>query len=147
MKKKHWVLIADGARARILRLDAKKNDEQPNVRFFDITHKRLQEIMSDKPGRSFASQGTRRSALEYSSDPERQQEENFAEILIEELERSFSEHEFARLTVIAEPRMLGSLRHRMTPDLKQAVVAEIAKDLTKTPAEDLEAVLEELNIR
>ncbi|QFP64516.1 host attachment protein [Brucella anthropi] len=147
MKKKHWVLIADGARALILRLDARKNDEQRNVRVFDITHKRLQEIMSDKPGRSFASQGTRRSALEYSSDPERQQEEHFAEILIKELERRFSEHEFVRLTVIAEPRMLGSLRQRMTPDLKQAVVAEIAKDLTKTPSDDLEAVLEELNIR
>jgi Protein required for attachment to host cells len=72
--KRIWVLVADGARARIIRelvLGADAGERLDDI-VFDAEHKQLREIMSDRPGRTFASQGARRSAMEYHSDPVRE---------------------------------------------------------------------------
>ncbi len=140
-------MIADGARARIVRSPAAGGNDEANELVFEIDHKSLREIMSDRPGRSFASHGTRRSAMEYASDPEKEQEERFAGLLLEELEHRLSAGEFDQLTIVAEPRMLGNLRHKISPALRHVVVAEFAKDLTKTPTSDIGAVLAELRDR
>ncbi|MCR5943986.1 hypothetical protein CQ057_21760 [Ochrobactrum sp. MYb49] len=47
----------------------------------------LDEIMSDRPGRSFASERVRRSAIEYRLEPEKDQEARFADMLVGELKR------------------------------------------------------------
>ena len=147
--KTSWVLIADGGRARILRRKStrEENEVQADDLVFEIDHKTLGEIMSDRPGRSFASEGARRSAMEYRSEPEKDQEARFADTLVGELERRLRAREFHRLAIIAEPRMLGTLRRKLSPALQQTVVAEFAKDLTKMPRQDLEATILELGIR
>lgn len=145
--KTHWVLIADGARARIVRVGGTFGEKAADMAVFEIDHKRLGEIMSDRPGRSFASEGTRRSAMEYHSEPEKEQEARFAATLLDELERRLAAHEFEELTIVAEPRMLGVLREKISPALRRTVVAEIAKDLTNIPAPELGAALAGLDIR
>lgn len=137
-------MVADGARARIVCSPAAGGKDEVNELVFETDHKSLREIMSDRPGRSFASHGTRRSAMEYASEPEKEQEERFASLLLEELEHRLSAGEFDQLTIVAEPRMLGNLRHAISPALRRVVVAEFARDLTKTPTSDLSAMLAKL---
>lgn len=146
--KTSWVLIADGARARIVRRKSThdQNEAQPYDLVFQIDHKMLDEIMSDRPGRSFASVGARRSAIESRSEPKKHQEARFADTLVEELERRLRAREFERLAIIGEPRMLGTLRRKFSPALEQTVVAEFTKDLTKVCRQDLEATIAALGI-
>lgn len=147
--KTSWILIADGARARIVRgKDTHdENEAQAEDLVFEIDHKKAGEIMSDRPGRGFASEGARRSAMEYRSDPEKEQEARFADTLLDELERRLHAREFERLAIVAEPRMLGTLRQKLSPALQRVVVAEAAKDLTKVPRHELDAAIAGLGIR
>lgn len=134
-----WFLIADGAQARIV--SQLERDQETGSRLddiiFDAEHKPLRKIMADKPGRSFASSDARRSAMEYHSDPVREQKSRFAEMLAEQLEKHRAAADFDRLVIIAEPRMLGLLRDALPAPLKSVVNAEIAKDLSNLPAAEL----------
>lgn len=143
--KETWVLIADAARARIVR--HRRDGMEAEDLLFEFDHKQLGEIMSDRPGRSFASEGRRRSAMDYRSEPEKEQEARFAEALLAELEQHLHAHEFERLAIVAEPRMLGTLRKRMSPMLRRTIVTEVAKDLTKVPRHELGVVIAQLDIR
>lgn len=147
--KTSWILIADGARARIVRRENPRDEtrEPPEDLVFEIDHKKTGEIMSDRPGRSFASEGARRSAMEYRTDPEKEQEAEFADTLVDELERRFYDREFEQLAIVAEPRMLGTLRQKLSPALRQVLVTEVAKDLTKLPRKELDAAIADLGIR
>lgn len=146
--KRTWVLVADGARARIIRqLHPDRDAEQKlDDLVFEIDHKQLREVMADRPGRSFASQGTRRSAMEYHSDPVQAQEEQFAESLIETLVQHQVAGSFDALAIIAEPRMLGVLRQRLPVSLSGLIAGELAKDLTKLPALKLRTAVAELGL-
>ncbi|MBE0695194.1 MAG: host attachment protein [Aquamicrobium sp.] len=146
--KTSWVLVADGARARIVRdlgMDAGAEDRLDDL-VYEIDHKQLREIMADKPGRGFASEGARRSAMEYRSDPVQEQEVEFAGMLLDELERRHAADEFGRLAIVAEPRMLGTLRQKLPAALRQAVVKEVPKDLTKLPVKELREALAALDL-
>jgi protein required for attachment to host cells len=144
-----WILIADGARARVLRnaaLDVEVEGKQKDI-VFEIERKQLREIMSDRPGRSFAPAGARRSSMEYRSEPEKDQEARFADMLLEQLDRRLRSRQFDRLAIIAEPRMLGVLRQRISPTLRRTIFAEVAKDLTKMPQQALREAIAQLDIR
>ncbi|MCJ8025194.1 host attachment protein [Shinella yambaruensis] len=139
-----WILIADGSRGRIirqLRPDAETGNRLDDL-IFEIDHKKLGEIMTDRPGRSITAKGTRRSAMEYHSQPVQEQEARFAGMMLDTLMRAYGAQEFDRVVVVAEPRMLGAIRLRLPPMLRRAVVKEIAKDLTKLPPQDLYRALE-----
>lgn len=146
--KRTWILVADGGRARIVRLVEVKADIEGQLEdlIFEIDHKQLRDIMSDRPGRSFASVGARRSAMEYHSDPVQEQEGWFAATLLAELERRHAGHEFESLAIIAEPRMLSAIRQKLSPSLRRTIVGEVAKDLTKLPRQELLEAITELGI-
>lgn len=143
-----WVLVADGAHARIVRDSRTITEAATRLEdlVFAIDHKQSREIKSDRPGRSFASRGPRRSAMGYRSDPVERQEAEFAGQLVDELERRFAAREFQRLAVVAEPRMLGRIRQRLSPALRHAALVQIPQDLTKLPALELRKVIAELGI-
>ena len=145
---KTWYLVADGAQAHIVRelvRDPETGERLDDVSF-QAEHKPMRRIMSDRPGRSFASHGARRSAMEYHSNPVREQQVRFAERLVGYLEEQYAVAAFDRLVIAAEPRMLGTIRHTLPQSLKQRLIAEFDKDLTKLPAEALYSALRELNI-
>ena len=143
-----WILVADAARAQVLRIPRRPLDLQcePLQVVFEhsVDHLPLREIMADAPGRSFASVGDRRSAMEYRSDPVREETATFAASLLSELATRHAEGEFDELVICAPPRMLGALREAMPARLAGAVSGEIGKDLTRLPELDLRRVLEDL---
>ena len=146
--KRIWVLVADGARARIIRKLAAnvKTEGQVEDLVFNADHKQLHELMSDRPGRSFASQGARRSAMEYHSDPVREQEEEFAATLVRRLVLHHTAGKFDALAIVAEPRMLGLIRQNLPESISDLIAGEAAKDLTKLPGRKLRAAVLELGI-
>nr|WP_292242816.1 host attachment protein [Mesorhizobium sp.] len=144
-----WVLIADGARARILRdaLSTGKTPDKQEDLVFHTEPRQLREIMADKPGRSFASTGARRSAMEYHSDPVREEDRAFAAKLAHTLHGHHVAGDFDQLVVAAPPQMLGDLRLAFPESLRKVTAAEIAKDLTKLPEHELRDVIRKLEIK
>jgi protein required for attachment to host cells len=133
-----WILIADGARARVLENTGpgKGVAEVAGLEFAD-EHLRSSDIMADKPGRAFSSAGEGRSAMEPSTDPVQKRQSDFARRLAETLEKKRRQKAFDRLVLVAAPAALGHLRSALTPQLREAVSGELAKDLTKVPNPDI----------
>jgi protein required for attachment to host cells len=136
---KIWVLVADAGRARILRdvLGTSQAGDEHDELLFRSEQRHLRDIMSDKPGRSFSSTGTRRSAMEYHSDPVREDDRAFAATLAEVLESHRLARDFDHLVVAAAPQTLGDLRQAFSESLRKVTIAEIAKDFTKLAAPEL----------
>ena len=139
-----WIVLADASRARIIRHlpDHRESEEKHGEIQLHSEPRRRSEIMADKPGRSFASEGTRRSAMEYRSDPVREEERAFARRIVRLLEERCLEDDFDRLVLFAAPRMLGDLRDAMTESVRKFIIAEIDKDLTKLSGNALREEIE-----
>ena len=135
------VLIADGARAKLLRntgtvrklrfvTEFEMHQENPPTR----------EQGTDRPGRYLAADGVSRSAVEQ-TDWHQRAEERFARNVAALLYRIAHTRPFKRLIVIAAPRVLGDLRAAFHPEVAARVVAEIPRDLTPMPVAELPRLL------
>ena len=141
-----WILIADGARARILHNDGPgKGLHALAGGDFRGKHTSTHAIMSDRTGRTFSSTGPSRSAIEAHSDPHRELKRSFAHRLADALADGWRKRAYDRLIIVAAPSTLGDLRAALSHEVRAKVTAEVAKDLTKTPdaavAEHLKDVL------
>ena len=134
-----WILIADGARARVLAQEKDFAALEPALEEEELTGTTAQskEIASDRPGRSFDSGGEGRHAMEPPTDPQRHAKYEFARELAQHLEKAANEHRFDRLVVVAAPKALGDLRALLPKTVQGKIAAEIDKDLTKVPRQEL----------
>lgn len=129
-KRKLWALVMNSSHARILRSLGwtPGPDEEATtppgeiVRQFDA--KQLGEIMSDRPGRSFASFSSRRSAMEYGSDPLAEETRGLIREVIAILEKHQRKGAFRELVIYAEPQVLGELRKMLPGPLRALVTKE-----------------------
>jgi protein required for attachment to host cells len=153
MKKTTYVLIADGARARLFVVEEGTADLKPALgQEFIGTNLPSREIASDRPGRSFDSAGSGRHAMEPPTDPHRHAERVFAQEVAAVLENALRRNEFHNLVVVAPPKALGDLRGKALGDLRgefsdvlrNRVTAELNKDLTKVAIHDLPSHLAEI---
>jgi protein required for attachment to host cells len=132
------VFVGDGEKALILRNegDAEVLDLKTEQVFTDRnppTH----EQGTDRPGRTFSSVGAGRSSVTQ-TDWHKLEEHRFAIEVAATLERVVRERGVEALVVVAPPRALADLRKAFHPDVKKRLVAEIAKDLTKFPIDEIE---------
>lgn len=136
-----WILIADGATAKVFEHSGPgKGLKVVEGMQFEQEPLQAREIMADRPGNSIGSQGARNSGgVEYSSDPVAVRERRFVENVAEELDKRLQTGAFQRLVVAAAPTALGDLRPAFTKGIKEAIVAELPKDLTNLPTPKLEA--------
>ena len=138
-----WVIVADGARARVFQLDQTQQTLRPALGEELIgSNLPSREIASDRPGRTFDSGGQGRHAMEPPTDPARYAQQEFARDIVRLLDEK--RQQFDRLVVVAPPRFLGDLRALMPPQLREAVGAEVAKDLTKLPPHELQERLRDV---
>ena len=145
MQKTTYVLIADGARARLFVVEEGTADLKPALgQEFIGTNLPSREIASDRPGRSFDSAGSGRHAMEPPTDPHRHAERVFAQEVAAVLENARRKNEFQDLVVVAPPKALGDLRREFSDALRDRVTAELHKDLTKVPVHDLASHLAEI---
>lgn len=136
-KRKTWVLVADGARARAFKLNREDKILEPAWQHELVGSNRpSRAIGSDRPGRTFDSAGEGRHAKEPPTDPARYEKERFAREVIRKLEGERRRHAFQALVIVAPPQFLGDLRAVMSDPLTECVSSEINKDLSKLkPAE------------
>jgi protein required for attachment to host cells len=142
-----WILIANGARARVLEHISSSHNITA-VKDMEYSQESLSssEIMADKPGRAFSTAGTSRSAMQPATDPVAKREADFAHGLAEILNDKFSKKAFNRLVIFAAPKTLGDIREALSENIKTAIIAEIAKDLTKVPNDKIAKHLEDVMV-
>jgi protein required for attachment to host cells len=138
-----FVFVGDGRKALFLR---NEGDEK----FLNLKTERVlrdqnpptREQGSDQPGRAFASVGARRSAVE-DTDWHELEEQRFAHEIAAALQRIVRERKVKALVVVAPPRTLAELRRAFHSEVKNRIIAEIDKDLTKQPIYEIEKHLAE----
>lgn len=131
-QKRTWIVIADGARARIMerigvRSDLKAVPGSDRCEFHAMTR----DLGRERPARTHDRIGPGRHAMEPRQDAHDRLETLFAHKLVETLERALADDRYDALVIIAPPTTLGDIRTAMSSRLRAAVISEIAKDLTK----------------
>ncbi len=134
-----WILAADGNQARLLKgVNLLKDGQQsPEQEVFRWEPKKAQDIMADKPGRSHSSVGPGRSAMEYSSDPVREEQQKFTAEVASRIDGYAAEGAFDRLVVCAAPQTLGDLRSKLSEKARTLTTAEIDRNFSNLPTEKL----------
>lgn len=117
---RHPLLVVEGSEERVL---------QPTS-----------EQGSDQPGRSYASTGSRRSAVQQ-TDFQQLDKDRFAAEAAAILNKRAQAADFDELIVVAPPRTLAELRKNYGGPLSTRIVAEIDKDLTKHPTSQIAEIL------
>jgi protein required for attachment to host cells len=133
-----WIVIADGTQAHVYEHTG-PGSGLVIVKGFDLSIDPLQsrEIGSDRPGRTFASHGTHRSAKAPSTDPAQHRETEFIRSLAGMLDSKAKAGAFDKMVIAAAPIALGDLRKALSDHVKKRVIAELDKDLTNIPTQQL----------
>jgi protein required for attachment to host cells len=135
-----WVLVADGARARLFRADRKarrllllQEEESQAAR------SKTSDLTTDLPGRAMDASGVgQRSAMEAPTDPKRHEKMRFAQHLKDILTAAEGAGQFQALVLVAAPQALGDLRDALPASVSGRIAHELAKDLTWVSPHELE---------
>jgi protein required for attachment to host cells len=137
MEKLTWVVVANGSLAQIFlsirggELDLIEEMENPTA------HLNTHELVSDRPGRSFDSNGAGRHAMEPPISPHEEQQIKFVRSVAERVNKAHEAKEFGRLYLVAAPTVLGQLRKQLSPNAISLIAEEFNKDLTHVSVEKL----------
>ena len=132
------VLVGDGQKALFLRNRGDASRVHLVVEdIFERDNPPTREQGTDRPGRSVASVGTARSAME-EVDWHHLEKERFAEQVAEALYRYAHDNRFEELIVVAPPKVLGNLRKAFHAEVTERIVAEIPKEMTSHPIPEIE---------
>jgi len=147
-----WIVIADGARARLYSHRFHREPQWQPALDHDLVGTRLtnQGLESDRPGRTSmsSSHGSSKQGLIHGlgkSDEgaHRQAQIELARAVAHELETA-RQHGIRRFVFVAPPRALGDLREACTDDVRALVAHELDKDLTKMPLHELQKHLHDV---
>lgn len=133
-----YVFVGDGRKALVLRNEGDAQSVNLKTeRVFVDDNPPTHEQGADRPGRTHSSVGAGRSSVTQ-TDWHDLEEHRFAQDVAATLEKMVRERGVEHLIVVAPPRTLAELRKSFHPDVKQRIVAEIDKDLTKEPIDQIE---------
>ena len=149
-----FVLVADGRKMLFFRNEG--DAEFPNLA---IERKRVddnppdREQGSDQAGRAFVSAGSPRTGSAVSAgahnrsaysetDFHQLEEDRFAAEAAGMLNERALRNEYESLVVVAPPKTLGEMRRHYHKEVEKRLAAEVAKDLTNAPVEEIERILQ-----
>lgn len=95
---------------------------------------------TDQPGRASASLGSARSAMEQ-TDFHQIEEDRFARHVADMLDQLAVAGDYDELIVVAPAKSLAALRDHYSKPVSARLVAEVAKDLTKHPVNEITEIL------
>ena len=137
-KRTTWILIADGARARIVLSEGWSSGLRRALDHdFAASRAPTRTYGADKPGRTFESADGSRHALEPRVDWHQYEKHLFAVSMAKVLDQAAERGVFDRLVLVAPPKTLGALRAALKPRTRKMVIAEVGKDLTHVPVRGL----------
>jgi protein required for attachment to host cells len=133
-----WVVVADARAARIFSFTDKNGEWTLH-----------ETIKGDGSGNPDQTAGSVSKASEHKGalhghgeiNPKETQERRFAHTLAHVLERGHASNAFARLALVAPPKLLGALRENLSRGLQAASIAELHKDYTHCGVEELMRLL------
>ena len=129
---KLWLIVADAGRAALYTADDPTGPLTEQRDFIGAgTRLRDQDLVTDRPGRTFDSGGEGRHALEPRTAPGEVETQRFAKWLAGTLHQARIEGRYERLGLVAPPAFLGLLRQYLPVDTARQVVLEVNKDLTR----------------
>lgn len=144
-KTKTWILVADGARARVLVSEGWGSGLTPvEGKSFEVHIPPTRELGAEKPSRGYSPSHGQPFAVETHADWHRQAKEKFLKSMADVLKEGAKARAFDRLVLVAPPQALGDLRAALAGKIEKMVVAEINKDLTHLSLRDLEKHLAEV---
>lgn len=140
-----WIVVADGARARVLLNEGPGKGLKPAVAEaleHAPSRARDRELVSDRPGRTYDRGGPGRHSKEPRTDWHRFEKERFAHEVAGMLRQGRIDGSFDRLILVAPPKTLGDLRHELDKPTADRIYAEVQKDLTNMDDRELPKHLE-----
>jgi protein required for attachment to host cells len=134
-----FVFVGDGRKALFLRnVGDEKFINLKAERVFIDENPPTHDQGTDRPGRAFMRAGTNlRSGVE-DTDWHDLEEHRFARRVAAAMESLVRDRKVKALVVVAPPRTLAELRNAFHDDVKGRILAEIDKDLTRHPVEEIE---------
>lgn len=130
-----WILVADGAKARLFELTA-KDAQLTELRCFVNPEGRMPDAAFTTGRPALVDEGatTVRHALQPHTSARQKSAERFARLLGEALESGRVQERYERVVLVAPPRFLGVLRKGLGERVSEHVTAEIRRDLTALPS-------------
>ena len=134
-----WIVVADGARARIFEAHRHAPGLRP-VLPYDLTVNRLRDHdrWSDRAGQTHQSAGYGTHSMAAQTDPVDHEHELLAREVAHVLTHGRNEHRVDAIVLVAAPAFLGRLRRAIDPQTRALVVAEDDHDLSRLPEHELE---------
>lgn len=128
-----WVLVADGAYARILETQGRVGRELSEVDDLVRPEARLHEaaLSDDRPGRSWGAGGEGRHAMDDPTQPQEKEREAFARDIAARLLRAVNDDSFRHLVVVAPADFLGRLRAHFDARVKDRISAEVNANIVR----------------
>lgn len=137
-----WILVADSVRARIFSADSPTGGlnelttlANPEGRLHE------QDLVSDRPGRSFDSRGHGRSGMSEQISAKEQENIRFATRVAEHLENNRKQGSFRKLILVAAPEFLGQLSARLSDATQGLVALRVNKNLAHLSVQEIRAHL------
>ncbi len=131
------IVIADGGHARFLRPAADNALHTfESVDSSDV-HKRDQDLVSDREGRTFESGSTARHAFSPRTDPHEMAKDRFSQSVAARINENSAADVFHELVVVAPSHVLCELTGALDRATRAKLVGNLAKDLVKTPDDAL----------
>jgi protein required for attachment to host cells len=141
-RKKYLLLVADAEHARIVRPDEYHVLRTERRIESAVAHKQSSDLRSDRPGAAFHSDATVHHGLQPRHDPQTLEAERFAKMLADEANGLA---ETCDALIIAAPaHTLAMVKNALTTEAQTKLAGVVAKDLVKTPDEELWGHLHEL---
>ncbi|MEH2510040.1 protein required for attachment to host cells [Nitrobacteraceae bacterium AZCC 1564] len=132
-----YIVVGDGRKALFLRNEG--NTLTPRLKteqVFVNDNPPTREQGSDQPGRTFASVGARRSSMGQ-ADWHAIEEQRFARTIADTLETLARNKKIPGFIIAAPPRTLAELRQSLNGTVKQRIIAELDKDFTGHPVDEI----------
>lgn len=142
LKNKGWVVVADGAKA--LFLENSGTPDKPALHVFNAFEQENPKTAAqgaDRPGRLSDGMGSAHRSAVQETDWHRLAKHEFAQEIAAVLDKNAQAGRFEQLVIVAPPVVLGALRKSLTKAVSDRITAEIAKDLTGHPVQDIEKML------
>ena len=121
------VVVADGEGACVFR----NRGEKGAISLHQYELLELVNLNDDGPAGSMPGESTSRQL----------DEATFAKQLAKGLNDAALKQQYAHLILVADPKTLGRVRPLLHKEATQRIVAEVGKDLTNVPLEDIERTL------
>lgn len=125
------IVVADGGGARLFRNQG--TERKISLHQFDLLE--LMGNIDQGPGGSMPGEASDKQI----------EEATFAKLLAHGLNEGALNRRYEQLVLVADPITLGRIRPQLHQEVRQRLVAEVAKTLTNSPVEDIERSLKALS--